>query len=104
MYAIVKSGSHQYRVAEGQTVDVQRLAAEEGDRVELDVLLIGGNGATKVGQPVIESASVSATVVGEIKGAKVLVQRFKPKSRYKRVRGHRQRFTRLKIDQITTGD
>ena len=103
MYAIVKSGSHQYRVAEGQTLDVQRLAAEDGDRVELEVLMIGGEGKAKVGRPLVDGATVKATVVGEVKGPKVLVQRFKPKSRYKRVRGHRQRFTRLQIDEIVSG-
>ncbi len=103
MYAIVKSGGHQYRVAEGQTLEVHLLEAAEGEQIKLDVLMIGGDDP-KVGLPLVDGASVSATVLGEVKGRKILVQRYKRKKRYKRVRGHRQRYTRLQIDQIQIGN
>ena len=104
MYAIVKSGGHQYRVAEGDTIEVQKLEADDGDEIELDVLMLGGagDGDTVVGTPFVDGATVRATVLEQVKGPKIIVQRFKPKNRYKRTRGHRQRYTRLKIDEISS--
>jgi large subunit ribosomal protein L21 len=101
MYAIVKAGGHQYRVAEGDVIEVERLGAGEGDSVELeDVLLVGGD-EVHVGTPFVEGAVVKATVLGESKGKKIEVLKYKSKNRYRKKTGHRQRYTKLQIDAIT---
>ena len=100
MYAIVQSGGHQYRVAVGTTVDVELLDAAPGDGITMDRVLLIGGAQPRVGAPFVEGASVRATVVGETKGEKLVVYKYKPKNRYKIKSGHRQRFTRLKIDAI----
>ena len=103
MYAIVKSGGHQYRVAEGETVEIERLTAAVGDTVTLDEVLLvaGGKKGIMIGQPHVAGASVKATVVAEIKGEKIVVFKYKPKKRYRVKTGHRQKYTRLMIDSIT---
>ncbi|MCE7937508.1 50S ribosomal protein L21 [bacterium] len=100
MYAIVQSGGHQYRVTEGQTIRVQRLEAAAGDKVTLDQVLMVGGAATRVGTPLLEGASVHATVVGDVKGDKLTVFKYKRKNRYRIKTGHRQQYTELKIDAI----
>jgi large subunit ribosomal protein L21 len=100
MYAIVQAGGHQYRVAAGDTIDVQRLSAAPGESVELrDVLVVVGD-PIAVGAPFVEGAVVRATVVGDAKGSKVHVFKYKPKGRYRIKTGHRQRYTRLHIDSV----
>jgi len=104
VYAIVESGGKQYRVAVGQTIDVEKLPAAPGESVTLDrVLLIGGEDQdqVKVGQPTVEGASVSATVVEHGKKRKVTVFHYTPKERYRVKQGHRQQYTRLRIEEIT---
>ena len=101
MYAIVETGGKQYRVQKGQIIDVARLPAEVGEEVELDqVLLVADDGETKVGQPTVEGAKVRATVLRQDRARKVIVFKFKPKERYRRKAGHRQHFTRLRIEEI----
>ncbi len=101
MYAVVRNGGHQYRVSEGDTIEVERLDAEEGASYTFDeVLMVGGEGEPKVGTPLIDGASVSATVLGEEKGEKLTVFKYKPKNRYRRKSGHRQTYTRLRIEAI----
>lgn len=101
MYAVVETGGKQYRVQVGQTVDVERLPAEVGQQVDLDrVLMLGGDVATVIGQPVVPGVKVRATVVGEPRGKKIIVFKYKPKVRYRRKLGHRQDYTRLHIDEI----
>lgn len=100
MYAIVQSGGHQYRVTEGETIRVQRLEAAAGDKVTLDQVLMVGGGATRVGTPLLDGASVHATVVGDVKGDKLIVFKYKRKNRYRIKTGHRQQFTELRIDAI----
>ncbi|MCC7019413.1 MAG: 50S ribosomal protein L21 [Ardenticatenales bacterium] len=101
MYAIVQHGGHQYRVEPGKTVEIERIEAVAGDTVTFDQVLFLGGETTKVGAPTVAGATVRATVVGEMKGDKILVQKYKPKSRYKIRTGHRQRYTQLKVDAIT---
>jgi len=103
MYAIVRTGGRQYRAEPGQTIDVERLPQDEGEAIELtDVLLVAPDGGdVQIGQPVVDSAVVKATVVKQGRGRKVFVWKYKPKERYRRRRGHRQYFTRLRIDDIT---
>lgn len=100
MYAIVQTGGHQYRVAAGDLIDVDLIDADEGDAVELDQVLMVGGDAVRIGSPFVEGALVKATVVGEAKGKKLTVLRYRNKSRYRRRTGHRQKYTRLQIDDI----
>jgi large subunit ribosomal protein L21 len=101
IYAIIETGGKQYRVNPGQTIDVERLDVAEGDTVELDkVLLIGDGDRVTVGKPTVDGAKVVATAKGAGKGEKVIVFKYKPKVRYRKKTGHRQFHTRLVIDKI----
>jgi large subunit ribosomal protein L21 len=102
VYAIIRTGGHQYRVAPGDTIDVEKLDAQVGDTVELgEVLMFSGDDDVRVGAPLVEGAKVIATVVGQRKGEKLIVFKFKPKKRYRRKTGHRQQLTRLSIQEIS---
>ncbi|HEU4758825.1 MAG TPA: 50S ribosomal protein L21 [Dehalococcoidia bacterium] len=97
----MRSGGRQYRVEPDQLLDVDRLPAAVGSLVEItDVLLLGGNGDVKVGAPLVEGARVVAEVVEHGRDKKVLVFKYKAKTRYRRKKGHRQDYTRLAIRQI----
>jgi len=88
-------------VSPGETIDVERLAVAEGDKVDLErVLLIADGKKVTVGAPVVDGAKVIATSQGEGKGDKIVVLKYKPKVRYRKKTGHRQRYTRLVIDKI----
>lgn len=104
MYAIVRDRGMQYRVEQGQHVDLALLeSAEPGSEIKLDeVLLVSGTETVQVGSPLIEGASVRARVVGTIKGEKILVFRYRNKKRFRRRKGHRQQYTRVQIDEIVT--
>jgi large subunit ribosomal protein L21 len=105
IYAIVEIGGKQYKVSPKQTIEVERLDVPEGGVVELDkVLFIGGDENTVVGNPIIKGAKVVATSLGEAKGAKVIVFKYKAKVRYRRKRGHRQTFTKLLVNEIIKGE
>ncbi len=101
MYAIVECGGRQYRAEEGHTFSVEKLTLEVGEQVELENVLLLANGEEiQVGQPTVNGASVKATVVDQYKGKKIFVWKYKPKKRYRRRQGHRQKYTRLRIDEI----
>ncbi len=101
IYAIVEIAGKQYRVTPGQTIDVDKLNAIEGQVLELDkVLLAGNDGKTVVGKPYVDGAKVTATSKGQERGDKVTVYKFKAKVRFRRKVGHHQLFTRLTIDKI----
>ncbi|HUW13914.1 MAG TPA: 50S ribosomal protein L21 [Anaerolineae bacterium] len=101
MYAIVKTGGKQYRVQPGQTIDVEKLPATVGDSITLDrVLLVADGEQVTVGKPMVEGAAVQATVMGQSKARKVVIFKYLPRHRYRRKKGHRQHYTRLKIDSI----
>lgn len=101
MYAVIQTGGKQYKVREGDTIDVELLGGDVGDTVELDqVLMVADDGETIVGTPTVDGAVVRATVVDEIKGDKVVVFKYKPKNRYARKTGHRQKYNRLQIGEI----
>ena len=101
IYAIIETGGKQYKVAPRQTIEVERLNIPQGDTVELDkVLFIGDSQKSLIGNPIIKGAKVIATSLGEAKGDKVVVFKYKPKVRYRRKTGHRQIYTRLSIDEI----
>jgi large subunit ribosomal protein L21 len=101
MYAIVQSGGKQYRVQPGDELDLDLMAADEGSTVELDrVLMVSDGDKVQIGAPLVSGAKVVAEVIGEHKGKKIEVFRYKPKVRYRRHTGHRQPYTRVKINEI----
>jgi large subunit ribosomal protein L21 len=101
-YAVLDIGGKQFVAAEGQTIEVDRMASDVGKSVELkDVLLIVDGAKVKVGKPKVAGAKVKVTVAEQVKGPKITVFKFKPKQRYRRKQGHRQPMTRLAIDKIT---
>lgn len=100
-YAILKTGGKQYRVAPGDIIDVEKLQAETGSEIELEgVLALSENGEFTVGQPVVAGAKVIAQVQAQERDKKIRVFKYKPKTRYRRTRGHRQPYTRLQIVEI----
>jgi large subunit ribosomal protein L21 len=103
VYAVIETGGKQYRVAAGDTIDVERLPDETGAQVEINrVLMVAGDEGITIGAPVVDGAAVVATVTEHLRGPKIVVFKFKPKKRYRRKTGHRQEMTRLKIDSIRT--
>lgn len=104
MYAIVESGGRQYRAEEGHSFSVEKLPYEVGEQIELsNVFLLADGEDIQIGQPTVSGASVKATVVEQYRGKKILVWKYKPKKRYRRRQGHRQSYTRLRIDEIVAG-
>ncbi len=102
MYAVIKTGGKQYKVSEGDILRVEKLDAEEGSTVELDNVLMLGNGDDiQVGAPLIEGAHVSATVKSQGRGKKITIIKFKRRKHYRRQAGHRQSFTELEITGIS---
>ena len=101
MYAIVKTGGKQYKVAQGDVLFVEKLEANKGDVVTLDqVLAVAGENGLTVGAPVVEGATVTAKVVAQGKAKKVIVYKYKAKKDYRRKQGHRQPYTKLVIESI----
>jgi len=102
MYAIFRTGGRQFRAEVGQTIDVERLPERAiGDSFTIsDVLLVSNGDSTVVGQPIVEGASVNVTVVDQFRGDKVIVFKYRQRTNYRRMRGHRQYHTRLQIDAI----
>ncbi|MGD2057155.1 MAG: 50S ribosomal protein L21 [Anaerolineales bacterium] len=101
-YAILESGGKQYIAREGQTIEVDRLPLEIGKPIEFDqVLLAVNNGEVLVGDPLVKGASVKAKVVDQIKAKKIIVFKYVPKQRYRRKAGHRQKYTRVIVDEIS---
>jgi large subunit ribosomal protein L21 len=101
MYAVIKTGGKQYRVSPGESIDVEKLPYDVGEQIELDeVLLVSNDSDPKIGKPLVEGAKVKATVTRQTKGRKVIIFKFRPSKRYRRKKGHRQHYTRLRIDEI----
>ena len=101
MYAIIETGGKQYKVEEGQVFDVEKLDVEAGDEIEFDVVkAVSTEDSVKFGQPTLDEAKVSAEVVGQVKGDKIIVFKYKPKNNYRKKQGHRQPYTRVKIKSI----
>lgn len=101
MYAIIKTGGKQYKVAEGDVILVEKLAAEEGASVVFDqVLTVVNDGDVKVGKPTVEGAKVTAKVEAQGKGKKIRVFKYKAKSNYRKRQGHRQPYTKVTIEKI----
>lgn len=101
MYAIIKTGGKQYKVAEGDVIMVEKLAAGEGEAVVFDqVLTVVNNADVKIGTPVVEGAKVTGKVEAQGKDKKILVFKYKAKSNYRKRQGHRQPFTKVVIEKI----
>ena len=103
MYAIVNTGGKQYRVQPGDTVRVEYLPGDQGDLIEFDDvrLLSDDDGDVTVGAPTVEGAKVTAEVVQQGRAKKVIVFKYKAKTRYRRKNGHRQNFTELRVTDIS---
>lgn len=104
MYAVIKTGGKQYKVAKNDVVVVEKLAAEAGATVELDqVLMVGGEGKTEVGAPFVAGACVAAEVIDQARGPKVTIFKKKRRKNHRRKAGHRQDLTVLRVTDILTG-
>lgn len=103
MFAVVRTGGKQYRVAENDVIVVEKLAGEEGQIIVLDdVLSVGAGESLTIGTPCVAGASVAATVIEQTRGAKILVFKKHRRKKYRRTHGHRQRLTALRITEILT--
>jgi len=100
-YAIVKTGGKQYRVAEGDVIDVEKLDVEAGSDTQLEVLMVSNGSSLLVGAPTLTGATVTAEVVDQHKGDKVIAFKYKRRKGYHRTVGHRRQLTRLKIKTIS---
>jgi len=101
MYAVVRTGGKQVRVAPGDAVRVEKLDGAVGDRVELEeVLLVGGEGDARIGTPLVDGAKVLGTITAQGRGEKITVFKMKRRKGYRRKAGHRQFYTEVRVDQI----
>lgn len=104
MYAIIENGGHQYKVSPGETIRVQRIEAGNVKEISLDkVLLVSKEENVSVGKPFVKNALVKAEIQGDEKGEKALIFKKKPRKGHKKLRGHRQNYTVLKITDIVIG-
>ena len=103
MFAVIRTGGKQYRVAPNDIIEVEKIAGRPGDIVELaEVILLGGDGSPKTGSPTVAGALVAAEVIGQVRGEKVVVFKKKRRTNYRRKKGHRQALTALRITEILT--
>ncbi len=101
MYAVLKTGGKQYRVAAGETIKVEKLEGNKGDSVELqEILLLADGELVTVGRPLVEGARVKAEIVDQDRAPKVVIFKYRRRKRYRRKTGHRQMFTALRITDI----
>ncbi len=101
MYAVIETGGKQYRVKQGDVLFVEKLEASEGDTINIDkVLLVSNEGDLSTGKPYLEGAKVEATVLEQGKAKKIIVYKYKAKKNYRKKQGHRQPYTKLKIENI----
>ncbi|NLV58409.1 MAG: 50S ribosomal protein L21 [Clostridiales bacterium] len=100
MYAVIVSGGKQYRVSEGDTIYVEKLDQEPDSKVSFDVLMLGSNEGVEVGTPTLAGAKVEGKVIGQVKGEKIVIYKYKSKKNYHRKAGHRQNYTKVEITAI----
>jgi large subunit ribosomal protein L21 len=104
MYAVIRTGGKQYRVEEGDVVKIEKIDGDRGSQTTFDdVLLLGSDDDTQVGTPLVEGASVSGTIVEQDRDKKIIVFKFRRRKSYIRKQGHRQAYTRVRIDGIAAG-
>lgn len=101
MYAVIKTGGKQYRIAPGEEIQVEKLPGNVGDRVTFEEVLLTSDGDNvKVGKPFLENAKVLARITGQGKGRKVVVFKYKKRKGYRRKRGHRQHYSLVRVENI----
>ena len=101
MYAVIQTGGKQYRVQQGDVIFVEKINAQADEAVTFDeVLLVGNDGETKIGTPVVEGAKVEGKVLGQVKGKKIVVYKYKAKKNERKKQGHRQPYTKVEITAI----
>jgi large subunit ribosomal protein L21 len=101
MLAVIRTGGKQYIVEPGTKLEVEKLEYQDGEEITFtDVLLVEKSGKLEIGNPVVEGAEVKAKVLSQVKGEKLIIFKYKPKKRYKRKIGHRQKFTEIEILSI----
>ena len=101
MYAIIATGGKQYRVSEGDVIYIEKIDAQVDSTVSFDVLLVGNDGDVKVGTPIVEGVKAEGKVVGQVRGEKIVVFKYRPKKDSKSIRGHRQPYTKVQIEKIS---
>ena len=101
MYAVIKTGGKQYRVQQGDVIFVEKINAQADEAVTFDeVLLVGNDGETKIGTPVVEGAKVEGKVLAQVKSKKIVVYKYKAKKNERKKQGHRQPYTKIEITAI----
>jgi len=101
MYAVIKTGGKQYRVAVGEKLKIEQIPAEVGASIVLDqVLMVGEGEAIRIGTPLVSGATVSATVVSHGRGVKVKIFKMRRRKHYQKTQGHRQNYTEIRVDAI----
>jgi large subunit ribosomal protein L21 len=101
MYAVIRAGGKQYRVAANDIIEIEKVEGAAGDKITLDqVLMVGGAGEAKIGKPLLEGASVSAELLEQKRARKIIVFKKKRRKNYRRKKGHRQHLSRVKILEI----
>ena len=100
MYAVIASGGKQYRVTQGDIIYVEKLAEETDSRVSFDVLMLGSDEGVEVGNPIISGAKVEGKILGQVKGEKIIIYKYKSKKNYHRKAGHRQNYTKVEITAV----
>ena len=100
MYAIIATGGKQYRVSEGDVIYIEKIDAQVDSTVSFDVLLVEKDGDVTLGKPVVDGVKAEGKVVGQIRGEKIIVFKYKSKKNYRRKQGHRQPYTKVEITKI----
>ncbi len=104
MYAVIRTGGKQYRVAPEDIIEIEKIVGEQGEIIQFDqVLMLGGEGAAQIGAPTVEGASVAGQVVEQKRADKIIVFKKKRRKNYRRKKGHRQHMTAVRITEILTG-
>lgn len=102
-YAVIDTGNRQYKVGEGQEVQVEKVAGNEGEKIVMNkVLLVVDDSERRIGRPFIPGASVTGRIIAQKKEKKIRVATYKAKSRYRKVKGHRQEMTHIRVENIVT--
>ena len=100
MYPVIVSGGKHFRVTKGDTFYVEKLNQEDGSVVDFDVLLLGSDEGVQVGAPTVAGAKVEGKIVGQVKGEKIIIYKYKSKKNYHRKAGHRQNYTKIEITAV----
>ena len=100
MYAVIVSGGKQYRVSQGDVIYVEKLDQEVDSKVSFDVLMLGSDDGVKIGNPTVAGAKVEGKIIGQVKGEKIIIYKYKSKKNYHRRAGHRQNYTKVEITAV----